>query len=178
MVVEKQGFMQDTSLIIQEFNNDNSAKFWEMLESFSFHVDIDYYERCIERHKNGELIIITASTESKNIGYCFLNWQPKYAYFKKCSIPEIQDLNVLSQYRRGGVGGALIKHCEKLCANHKEIGIGVGMDASFGAAQRLYIRMGYIPDGAGLCYDRKPVAKGEFKPIDENLSLMMTKMLI
>ena len=170
--------MQDTSLIIQKFSNDKTNEFWEMLDSFSFHIDIDYYERCIERHKNGELDIIIAKLESINIGYCLLNWQPKYAYFKKCSIPEIQDLNVLSEYRRRGVGRALIKHCEKLCKNFTEIGIGVGMDSSFGAAQRLYVAMGYIPDGAGINYDRKPIAKGEFRPIDENLSLMMTKMLI
>ncbi len=172
--------MQDPSLIIEEFNNDNSSQFWDALDSFSFHIDRDYYERCIERHKNGELVIITASLESINIGYCILNWQPKYAYFKKCSIPEIQDLNVLSKYRRRGVGCALIEYCESMARvkNYKEMGIAVGMDSSFGAAQRLYVRMGYIPDGAGLCYDRKQVAIGEFKPIDENLSLMMVKELI
>jgi hypothetical protein len=29
-------------------------------------------------------------------------------------------------------------------------GIGVGLDASYGAAQRLYARRGYVPDGRGL----------------------------
>ncbi len=171
--------MQDSSLVIQDFNSDNSVGFWDMLEKFSFYLDRNYYERCIERHKNGELVIILAELEGQYIGYCILNWQPKYAYFKTCNIPEIQDLNVLSHYRRRGVGRMLIEYCEDMAHSkkYKEMGIAVGMDASFGAAQRLYIKMGYIPDGAGLCYDRKQVAIGEFKPIDENLSLMMSKAI-
>ena len=171
--------MQGSSLVIRKFDSDCFAEFWDMLGEFSFHIDRGYYERCIERHENGELVFIMAELESKYIGYCILNWQPKYAYFKKLLIPEIQDLNVLSHYRRRGVGHKLIEHCEDIARKegHKEIGIAVGMDASFGAAQRLYIKMGYIPDGAGLCYDRKQVAIGEFKPIDENLSLMMSKCI-
>ncbi len=171
--------MQDPLLIIKEFSTDNIDDFWNMLDEFSFFIDRDYYERCIERHKNGELSIVMASVESINVGYCLLNWQPKYAYFKKCEIPEIQDLNVLPKYRRRGIGRALIEYCQDMARakNHEEIGIGVGMDSSFGAAQRLYVRMGYIPDGAGICYDRKQVAIGEFRPIDEDLSLMMSKLL-
>ncbi len=171
--------MQASLLLIEEFNTDYLDNFWKMLENFNFFLDHDYYERAIERHKNGDLLIILAILDNKFIGYCFLNWQPKYSYFKKCNIPEIQDLNVLSDYRRRGVGRALIDYCEKIASSrgYKEMGIAVGMGASFGAAQRLYTKMGYIPDGAGICYDRKPVAMGEFKPIDENLSLMMTKSI-
>ncbi len=173
--------MQDSSSVIKEFNSDNLDRFQDMLGKFGFYIDHDYYERCFDRHKNGDIVIVLAEQiGGEYIGYCILNWQPKYAYFKKCNIPEIQDLNVLSRYRRRGVGRALIEYCEGAARSkgHKEMGIAVGMDSSFGAAQRLYVKMGYVPDGAGLCYDRKPVAVGEFKPIDENLSLMMIKALI
>lgn len=151
-----------------------------MLGEFSLNVDRNYYERCFARHENGEIIIVIAELKSKYIGYSILNLQPKYSYFKHLSIPEIQDLNVLNEYRRRGMGAALINYCEDMARkkDHKEIGIGVGMDSSFGAAQRLYVKMGYIPDGNGICYDRKQVAAGEFRPIDENLSLMMIKALI
>ncbi len=172
--------MQESSLSIREFTPSLEPMFWSMLEEFKFHLDRDYYERCIERHENGEIIIIMSCVNGVGIGYCLLNWQPKYSYFKKLSLPEIQDLNVLSNYRRGGVGKALVDFCEDMAVKkgHKEMGIGVGLNSSYGAAQRLYVRNGYIPDGCGVSYDRVQVASGEFRPIDDNLSLMMTKKLV
>ncbi|PCK00398.1 MAG: GNAT family N-acetyltransferase [Zetaproteobacteria bacterium] len=171
--------MQESSLLIRQFTPDIEPGFWEMLDRFTFHIDHNYYERCMERHENGELLLIIASIEGREVGYCLLNWQPKYAYFKKQSLPEIQDLNVLSHYRRRGIGRTLVDYCEGLARDkgHKEMGIGVGLNSSFGAAQRLYVCHGYIPDGCGVSYDRKQVAAGEFRPIDDNLSLMMIKTL-
>lgn len=153
--------------------------FFALIDALAFSHHRDYYERCFERQKLGELLIILARAENVLCGYTLLNWQPKYPYFKKCGLPEIQDLNVLRQFRRRGVGEALIQYCENLASDrgHEEMGIGVGLDSSFGAAQRLYARLGYIPDGTGVTYDRKQVAAGEFRPIDENLCLMMTKKL-
>jgi hypothetical protein len=57
------------------------------------------------------------------------------------------------------------------------MGIGVGLHRAFGAAQRLYIRLGYIPDGNGITYDRLQIAPGEFRPVDDDLCLIMVKEL-
>ena len=57
------------------------------------------------------------------------------------------------------------------------MGIGVGLYTSYGAAQRLYCKMGYVPDGNGVTYDRKLLAAGEFRPLDDQLCLMMIKDL-
>ncbi len=172
--------MQDISLSIEEISHNNQKDFWELLDNLKFHADIDYYERCVERHIQKKIKLLMAVFEGKPAGFCILNWQPKYAYFKKCGLPEIQDINVLPLYRRRGIGRAMVEFCENLARarGYDEMGIGVGLDSSFGSAQRLYVKMGYIPDGLGVCYDRKIVAKGEFRPIDENLSLMMIKLLI
>lgn len=171
--------MQDNRVIIEKFTANSADKFWAMLDEFSFQIDRDYYERCLERQAMDELLIVIAMQGEEAVGYCILNWQPKYAYFKKCQLPEIQDLNVLSSYRRQGIGEALIMYCEDIAQKkgYAEMGIGVGLDVSFGAAQRLYIRLGYVPDGSGVSYDRKQVAVGEFRPVDENLCLMMTKTM-
>ncbi len=171
--------MQDSSLTIKELNLNDTASFWAMLDNFKFYVDRDYYEGCIERHKEGNLIIVTASKDDAFVGFCLLNWHPKYGLFKKFSMPETQDLNVLGKYRRSGVGRALIEYCEETARKkgYEDIGIGVGLNSSYGAAQRLYVRLGYVPDGNGVCYDRKQVAGGDLRPIDDNLSLMMTKIL-
>lgn len=164
---------------IHLYNTEKEPDFWEMLERFPGVVDREYFERSIERHLQGERLIFLAENNGVYVGYVFLNFHPKYSYFKKQNIPEIQDLNVLHEYRQQGVGRALIEHCENVARkeHYKEMGIGVGLNASFGAAQRLYMKLGYIPDGQGVCYDRIPVGSEEFRPIDDNLSLMMTKKL-
>ncbi len=172
--------MQAPSYSIDVFQADYESQFWEMLDQFRFPIDREYYTRCLERHKNQEVSIILAIKNSKCVGYCILNWQPKYVFFKKLELPEIQDLNVVESERRQRIGQSIVQYCESLVQEkgYEELGIGVGLDSSFGAAQRLYAKLGYVPDGNGVTYDRKPVLSGEFRPIDENLSLMMTKKLI
>jgi hypothetical protein len=56
-------------------------------------------------------------------------------------------------------------------------GIGVGMDADYGAAQRLYVLRGYIPDGRGLHYKDHFPKHGEQITVDDNLALFFTKEL-
>ncbi|MCK5374374.1 MAG: GNAT family N-acetyltransferase [Alphaproteobacteria bacterium] len=180
--------MQDSSYNIDILGRHKNHKqiFSRMLEEHKFFQNGEmYFERCFERQALGELEIILAwkdavcADDKQAVGYALLNWQPKYTYFKVCNIPEIQDMNVISTHRRQGIGQAIIEFCEKqaLDKEYKEMGIGVGLDSSFGAAQRLYTCMGYIPDGRGISYDRKQVVCGEFRPIDENLCLMMSKCI-
>ncbi len=167
-------------VIINKVVGSHLSEFWELLEQYSTFTDRGYYERCLERQEVGDLDVYVASLPDAGVvGHCILNWIPRYALFKSLGFPEIQDLNVVSDYRRRGIGQTLIEFCEDVAAQkgYDTMGIGVGLDRSFGAAQRLYVRLGYMPDGNGVTYDRKPVAVGDFKPIDENLSLMMTKSL-
>ena len=54
-------------------------------------------------------------------------------------------------------------------------GIGVGMTADYGAAQRLYIKRGYVPDGRGLVAGEHHVSWGETVRVDDDLVLYFTK---
>ncbi len=195
-------------IVIDSVDIKSPNIFWDLIENAGLMNEKEYYDRCFDRQVAGDLTLYIAKDMSrdltndmgsispgnqcgvkdakykenkgKGVGFCILNWCPKYAYFRKANLPEIQDLNVLREYRRQGIGRAIISHCENIVRKKGigEVGIGVGLDSSFGAAQRLYIKMGYIPDGSGVSYDRIQVAKGEFRPIDENLCLMMTKNLV
>jgi GNAT superfamily N-acetyltransferase len=112
-------------------------------------------------------------------GYAVVNWQPAYNLFSRLDIPELQDLNVLPADRGRGLGGALVKSCESLAREkgHAQMGLAVGLTRGYGAAQRLYARLGYIPDGYGVTYDRQAVQPGEIHAIDDNLCLMMVRDL-
>ncbi|PAE14571.1 GNAT family N-acetyltransferase, partial [Virgibacillus sp. 7505] len=77
-------------------------------------------------------------------------------------MPEVNDLVVFPPYRRRGVGQALIHALEQLSRDlgYQTVGLGVGLYKDYGSAQRLYARLGYIPDGHGICAGGEPIDAG------------------
>ncbi len=138
-----------------------------------------YLEQVFLSQKEGCLEIFIAKCEEEDAAFCFYNKNPKYSPFRKLGIPEIQGLFVHPDYRRQGIAKALITFCEALAREEGRdmIGISVGLLSIFGGAQKLYISMGYEPDGQGLVYDRAPVFYGETRIVDNDLCLMLLKSL-
>jgi hypothetical protein len=58
------------------------------------------------------------------------------------------------------------------------VGIAVGLTADYGAAQRMYVKRGYIPTGAGLFAEGKTPGYGEQVTVDDGLLLTFTKKLV
>jgi GNAT superfamily N-acetyltransferase len=111
-------------------------------------------------------------------GYLTICWQSSYASFREKKIPEIMDFNVLPKFRRMGIGTQLMDHAEAEVAKvGPRAGIGVGMTSDYGAAQRLYVLRGYLPDGNGLYYMGRPIQYGQNFKVDDNLALYLTKEL-
>lgn len=138
-----------------------------------------YFGTCLTDQGEGRRDVYIISADGADAGYGMINWVPQYALYKRLGIPEIQDLNVLPAFRRRGIATALIGFCEDRARERDctDVGICVGLHPAFGAAQRLYVRLGYVPDGFGVTYDRETVKAGEFRPVDDNLCLMMVKAL-
>lgn len=138
-----------------------------------------YFERCLAEQQEGRRVIFIALDQDQPLGYVQLVWSPLYPPFRRLNIPEIQDLNVIPAARRQGLGEQLVETCEAQArsAGRTEMGISVGLHARFGAAQRLYVRKGYVPDGAGVLYDEAPVAVGEMRAVDDLLTLKLVKPL-
>lgn len=112
----------------------------------------DQYDRYWRENEEGLRVTVLATDgEEKVIGYTNVIWTPEYVPFAAGGIPEINDLNVVGEWQKRGVGTALIKECERIVwqEGRKEVGIGFGLTPDYGAAQRLYPKMGYIPDGRG-----------------------------
>jgi GNAT superfamily N-acetyltransferase len=110
-------------------------------------------------------------------GYVILNLSPRYAPFQRLNIPEFQDLSVAPLFQRQGIGRALVQFCESFCqkSGHDYLGAAVALTANYGTAQQLYAKMGYIPDGCGVTYNREPIRQGSFQVIDDQLTLMLIK---
>lgn len=111
-------------------------------------------------------------------GYVTVNWRPFYPEFSERNIPEIQDLNVLRQFRRQGVASCLLDRAEAEVSRHSSIvGIGVGLHPGYSSAQRLYVMRGYVPDGRGVTYKGRYMEEGASVILDDDLVLHFTKEL-
>ncbi|GAA0622279.1 GNAT family N-acetyltransferase [Kribbella sandramycini] len=134
------------------------------------------YERYLEEQQAGARDILVAFLDDRYVGYVTIRWESPYEPF--AGIPEIQDFNVLPEVRRRGIGTALMDAAEARVATRSPlVGIGVGLYPDYGAAQRMYVRRGYLPDGRGLIYDGHQVPPMQTVPNDDNLTLMFTKQL-
>lgn len=167
------------NLAIRQAGRDDSRLLWAMVAKLGAAKSTDYFDRNFEEQEESRRQVFIAEYEGTPAGYCILNWQPKYGLYRNLEIPETQDLNVLPAFRRRGIATAMIAFCEDLARKKGKsmMGISVGLDSSYGPAQILYVKLGYIPDGQGITYDRKTVLFGDIKSVDDNLCLMMVKSL-
>jgi GNAT superfamily N-acetyltransferase len=134
------------------------------------------YGRYFHEQVVGTRTCFVATFDGQFAGYVTVNWQPTYTGFADLNIPEIQDLNVLTTYRRRGVASHLLDRAEAEVARLSGAGgIGVGLHPGYNAAQRLYVKRGYIPDARGITYRDRFVEDGAKVVVDDDLVMHFTK---
>jgi len=136
------------------------------------------FERYLALQDEGAREILVAWCEARVSGYVTVVWEPEYPPFRESRIPEIQDFNVLADFRRRGIGARLLDAAEALVATRSPVvGIGVGLYADYGPAQRLYVKRGYVPDGRGASHGDRIVLAGETVVADDDLVLHFTRRI-
>lgn len=150
-----------------------------LYRDMGYALDPTYFSENLERQQAGDRQVLVALSDDNLCGFCIYNRKPRYKFFAHHNIPEIQDLAVIPECRGQGLGSRMIDFCEDLARQEKfeQMGIGVGITKSFGSAQRLYTKKGYVPDGYGAVYDRDYIQEGQFLAVDSHLSIMMIKNL-
>ena len=129
-------------------------------------------------HEEGLRQVLVAFVENVFCGYINIVWESEYLPFKDASIPELQDFNVLPSYQNRGIGTKIMEEAESFIASRSDkVGIGVGMTSDYGAAQRLYVKRGYIPDGRGLTWNNCELSYGDKVTVDDDLVLHLVKQL-
>ena len=137
------------------------------------------YRKYVEYQKRGTRDVIIAELASKFAGYLTIGWKSDYEYFSVKNIPEIIDFNVLEKYQRLGIGTKLMDEAEKRVKEVSEYcGIGFGVTKNYGAAQILYIKRGYIPDGNGLIKNSTSIAYGEAIIVNGDIAFYLLKRLL
>jgi GNAT superfamily N-acetyltransferase len=136
------------------------------------------YARYWQEQCEGARLVLVAAHGGEFRGYVTIVWESAYAPFREAAIPEIVDLNVLIAHQRQGVGSALLEAAEQQIAlRSPRVGIGFGLTADYGAAQVLYVRRGYVPDGRGAYSHDQPLRYGDHAAVDDGLVLYLVKQL-
>lgn len=139
----------------------------------------NHWENYLNEHAKGNRIVKSVELNDEVIGFGTLKFKSDYAHFQKNNIPEINDILIAPDFRKLGFGRALVEALEYAAKEigFAKIGLAVGLYSDYGPAQRLYIKMNYVPDGLGITYHNKMVIPGESYPVDDDLLLWLIKPL-
>lgn len=130
-------------------------------------------------HATGQGTTLVARMQGTVAGLVTLRWTSRNPLFAERGIPLVHQLAVSQSYRRRGIATELMDAAERLALERGRdtIGITVGLSDQYGAAQRLYAKRGYLPDGRGACLGRVPTRGGQNVEID-SLIIWLTKDLV
>ena len=133
--------------------------------------------RYFKEQESGEREVLVAEVEGAVAGYIAILPSAKHGPFAEV-YPELSDFNVFEPFRNQGVGNQLLEEAEKRVKLVSiKVSLGVGLHSGYGAAQRLYIKRGYIPDGTGVWYqNHQPAMNAVCEDIGE-LVLYLSKNL-
>lgn len=163
---------------IRELRREDVSLIAEAFENIGWNKPASQYERYLKEQIEGRRQVFIAFENGEFAGYLTIIFESKYPPFATGKISEINDFNVLPKFRRRKIGTKLMDKAENFVRQKSEIvGIGVGLDADYAAAQRLYVKRGYVPDGRGIVWQNRFPKYGEQVTIDDDLNLYFTKKL-
>jgi GNAT superfamily N-acetyltransferase len=170
--------MTNVEPVIRRLERKDISEIARAFQELGWNKPASQYERYLTQQKMSLRDVYVAFVEGQFAGYLTISWESSYSLFRERNIPEIVDFNVLPKFRRKGIGTQLMDKAEREIARVSPVaGIGVGMTSDYGAAQRLYVLRGYIPDGLGLHWRGHHVRYGEEIKVDDDLGLYFTKEL-
>lgn len=136
------------------------------------------FDRYLRESDDGLRRTWVGDVGGRAVAYVTLVWMSPDPVLAAADAPEIVDLNVLPDFRRRGIGRALLATAEQeAAARAAVVGLRVGLHPGYGAAQRLYVSVGYVPDGTGALIGTRPAAEGERVDLDDDVTLRLLKRL-
>lgn len=181
-LLEKAVKIDPQMIQIRDITKEDITLLTSSFKAANWHKPKSLFQKYLNESQLNERHVWLAFMQGEFAGYITLQWNSSYEYFKTLLIPEIMDLNVLPEYRKMGLASMLMDTAEKEASTKSDtLGIGVGLyagsDGGYGAAQRIYVKRGYVPDGKGITYNYQPVTPGKSYQVDDDLVLWFTKKL-
>ena len=172
-------YYQDGELLIRSMEEADARAFYDGFTAQGWHPDLSVYHRRMQDEAEGKCVTLAAVYRGDPAGFVYLYKDVKEGPFKGKGFPMIVDFNVLQKYQRKGIGGKLMDAAERVAGKYADtVCLGVGLCDSYGSAQRMYVKRGYIPDGSGVWYrDRQCVQYETECTVDDDLVLFLSKEL-
>ncbi len=164
-------------MVIRMLKDDDVLPIAQAFAAIGWRKPASQYRSYLVEQAKGLRLVLTAFQNGVFAGYLTVLGRSEYHPFAANDIPEISDFNVLPEFRRIGIGTRLMDEAERLVADRSTVvGLGVGLSSDYGAAQRLYVLSGYVPDGRGIWQGSYPKF-GDLVTVDDDLALYLTKQL-
>ena len=166
------------SLLIRSMEIEDAKTIYDTYKSYGWHPALETYEAYYKEQSENKRKVFIAEYEGNVSGLCTLVLNPTEGPWAGRGYPEIVDLTVFFHLHNKGIGNKLLDAVEAEASKISDtVYLAVGVHSGYGAAQRIYVKRGYIPDGSGVWYRGKPLA--QYAPCcnDDELLLFMSKRL-
>ena len=172
-------YYQDQTLLIRDMEPADAQILNDEYIAQGWHPDVAYYHMRMKEAAEGKCVALTAVYQGQPAGAVYLYFDAQEGPFKGMKLPEIVDFSVLMKYQRKGIGHRLMDAAEQIAAQRSDtVTLGVGLCREYGAAQRIYAKRGYIPDGSGVWYQNQQCVQYETTcTVDDDLVLFLSKKL-
>lgn len=171
-------YYNDGSIIIRTIIPSDAQTICDEEIAQGWEQTVDKYLDRINDHNNGKCISLIAEYEGNVAGYINVYPDSSWGAFANKGYPEIVDFGVLEKFRCKGIGSKLMDIAEKIAAVYADtVYLGVGLHKGYGAAQRMYCKRGYIPDGSGVWYGGEVAEAYQNYCNDDDLNLYFSKKL-
>ena len=171
-------YYDDGTVRIRSMAQEDAKILYDTYLSYGWHPDIRTYENYYRDQQEGTRLVFIAEYLGKVKGQCTLELCPTGGPWDGKGIPEITDLTVFFDVHKKGIGNRLLDAAETEAAKRSDtVYLAVGIHSGYGAAQRIYVKRGYIPDGTGAWYRGRVL--DQYAPCvnDDDLVLFMSKAL-
>jgi len=156
----------DVEILLRNYVEQGWSKSREVLEDY------------LSRQNDNTLFMFMAEIDDDVAGFVVLYEDTTVGPFANEKIPLISDFIVFKKFQRQGIGNKILDAAEEKAATLSDkIQLGVGVHGGYGAAQRIYVKRDYIPDGSGVWYRDSRLGEGEDCKNDDDLIMYFIKEL-
>ena len=171
-------YYRDEDVMIRSMVQEDSQTIYNELLAQNWHPSKEIYDGYYMDQESGKRYVFIAEYQGNIAGYTTLFAEATTGPFANKGIPEIVDLTVFIKYQKKGIGNIILDVVEKVASEiSNTVSLGVGLHSGYGAAQRIYVRRGYIPDGSGVWYMNEQLGQYSNCCNDDDLVLYLSKAL-
>ncbi|HBA62622.1 MAG TPA: N-acetyltransferase [Lachnospiraceae bacterium] len=165
------------NIVIRGMQESDVEKIFQEFESLGWNPKRSTYEKYYQEYIEQKRYVFIAEYQGEVAGYTTMLKKAEGGPFNGM-YPEVKDFNVFPRFRKKGIGNRILDAAEAAAGDISDtITLAVGMHSGYGAAQRIYVKRGYIPDGTGVWYQEKVLGEYEACRNDDDLNLYFSKKL-